>query len=133
ARAAAPRRARRPASRRGRACRGRGHAAGDAPMTGRGGAVGARPVATISVVVPMYNKGPFVERCLRSIMAQRHVPLEVIVVDDGSRDDGADRARPLLRACDRLIVQANAGVSAARNLGASLASGSLVAFLDADD
>jgi glycosyltransferase involved in cell wall biosynthesis len=87
----------------------------------------------ISVVIPLYDKQAFIRRCLASIAAQSLPPDEVIVVDDGSTDEGprlvaAWEGLPL-----RLIRQENAGVSAARNRGVAEARHDWIAFLDADD
>lgn len=86
-----------------------------------------------SVVIPLYNKGPYIEEALASLLAQTHVEWEVIVVDDGSSDDGAQRVRACRDTRVRLISQANGGVSRARNRGIAEARGELVCFLDADD
>ncbi|MGE4409814.1 MAG: glycosyltransferase family 2 protein [Sphingobium sp.] len=89
----------------------------------------------ISVVVPMYNAAPFIDRTLTSIRAQSISELEIIVVDDGSTDVSpalvARHAQADTRI--RLVTIPNGGVAAARNHGASLASAPYIAFVDADD
>jgi Glycosyl transferase family 2 len=85
------------------------------------------------VIVPLYNKALFVLRCLDSIFAQTFGDFELIVVDDGSTDEGADLVSRIDDTRVRLIRQANAGPGAARNRGLAEAVGEYVAFLDADD
>ncbi|WP_292521841.1 glycosyltransferase [Methanoculleus sp.] len=85
----------------------------------------------VSVVIPLYNKRPHIARAVTSVLAQTVRDVEVIVVDDGSTDGGAEVVRGFDRV--RLIRQENRGVSAARNRGIAAARGELVAFLDADD
>lgn len=105
-----------------------------------------------SVIIPLYNKAPYIRKALESVFAQTYTDYELIVVDDGSTDDSAriaeeyilevkgaensgaettaSRLSPL---AFRLIRQANSGVSAARNNGVAQASGDYITFLDADD
>ena len=86
----------------------------------------------VSVIVPAYNSARYIGECLESISAQKgDIPFEVIVVDDGSEDDTRDRVRSFEGV--RLIRQANAGPSAARNRGVAEARGQYIAFLDSDD
>jgi glycosyltransferase involved in cell wall biosynthesis len=87
----------------------------------------------VSVVVPLYQKGPYVRRALESVFRQTFEDFEVVVVDDGSTDDASRVLAEIVE--PRLIVerQEHRGVSAARNRGVALSRGSWVAFLDADD
>jgi glycosyltransferase involved in cell wall biosynthesis len=87
----------------------------------------------VSIIIPLYNKAPYVRRALDSIAAQSFADFEVIVVDDGSTDDGVAIVADYLDARIRMIHQANAGPGAARNAGIAQAHGKFIAFLDADD
>jgi glycosyltransferase involved in cell wall biosynthesis len=86
-----------------------------------------------SVVVPLYNKAAHIRSTLLSCLGQRLKPLEIIVVDDGSTDQGGDVVQALGEPGIRLIRQANGGVARARNTGIQEARGDWVVFLDADD
>jgi len=87
----------------------------------------------VSVVIPLYNKSQYIRRALDSVLHQSFQDFDCIVVDDGSTDGGGDVVRRINDSRIRLITQANAGVSAARNRGVREASSELIAFLDADD
>lgn len=89
----------------------------------------------ISIIVPVYNAEDYLERCIQSILDQTYKEIEVLLIDDGSRDSSK-------KICDRYAVsdsrirvfsQANQGPAAARNLGLEHASGEYVTFVDADD
>lgn len=86
-----------------------------------------------SIIVPLYNKAPYVRKALQSISAQSFTDYEVIVVDDGSTDNSADIVRELVNDHIRLISQLNSGVAAARNNGVAASKGEYLCFLDADD
>lgn len=87
----------------------------------------------ITVVIPLYNKEAEIERTLHSVLAQRSLPHEVIVIDDGSTDQSATLVQRINHPLIRLIRQRNAGVSAARNRGMREARTPWVALLDGDD
>lgn len=93
------------------------------------------PSEGVSVIIPAYNYAQYVERAVRSAVAQEHRPLEVIIVDDGSTDTTPELGARLASEFPevRYFRQPNAGLSAARNAGIGLASHLFVAFLDADD
>ena len=90
----------------------------------------------VSVVIPLFNAGPWIREALASVAAQTHEVHECIVVDDGSTDDGPDIVREVQQ--DRslpltLIEIQHSGVSVARNTGIAATSGDFVALLDSDD
>lgn len=87
----------------------------------------------ISVVIPLYNKAPYIKRAIDSVLKQTVPAQEIIVVDDGSSDGGGDIIQGLNIPKITLIKQENLGQGAARNRGIKSAKYELIAFLDADD
>lgn len=89
----------------------------------------------VSIIIPVYNAGAYLERSLKSVCGQSFSNLEIILVEDGSTDDSAKRCDEwaLKDARIRVYHQQNSGVSSARNKGLELASGEYVMFVDADD
>jgi glycosyltransferase involved in cell wall biosynthesis len=86
----------------------------------------------VSVIIPTYNSGPLVVEAVASVLAQTRPADEIIVVDDGSTDNTAQRLEPV-RERIHYVRQANSRVAAARNTGVGLSTGDVIAFLDADD
>ena len=89
----------------------------------------------ISVIVPVYKVEQYLKRCVDSILHQTFSDLEVILVDDGSPDNCPAMCDKYAGTDSRVKVihQKNAGVSAARNAGLSVASGEYITFVDSDD
>ena len=97
----------------------------------------------LSIIVPIYNVAPYLRKCVDSLLMQDISDYEVILVDDGSTDNSgaiadelvdAFRLSPLASRLEmRVIHQANAGLSAARNTGIAAAQGEYVCFVDSDD
>lgn len=86
----------------------------------------------VSVIIPTYNRAPTVLNAVQSALKQTYASIEVIVVDDGSTDDTAERLRTISSQIT-ILSQINSGPSSARNHGARHASGDVLAFLDSDD
>lgn len=92
-------------------------------------------MAKVSIIIPVYNTGQYLYKCTESVLNQTHRDIEVIVVDDGSKEETA-------RICDeiaekdsriRLVHKQNEGVSIARNIGLNMVTGDYVGFIDSDD
>lgn len=90
----------------------------------------------LSIIVPVYNTEEYLPRCLDSLVSQTYDNLEIIVVNDGSKDKSGEIAKQYAEADKRIKVLdifPNGGVSAARNLGIENATGEYIAFVDSDD
>lgn len=89
----------------------------------------------VSVILPAYNAGKTIKRCIKSILNQTYCNFELIIVNDGSQDDTKVICKKFKRIDKRILVvnKANGGVSAARNSGMQVAKGFFVAFVDSDD
>lgn len=89
----------------------------------------------ISVIVPVYNAGLFLEPLIKSILSQTYSNIELLLIDDGSTDGSADRCEGYASLDRRVHVfhQQNKGQSAARNYGLKKANGTIIAFADHDD
>ena len=86
-----------------------------------------------SVVIPLYNKEKEIIETIHSVMCQSYAPDEIIVVDDGSTDNGVNIIKENFQDKIKLISQKNMGVSSARNRGISEAKNEYICLLDADD
>ena len=93
-----------------------------------------------SVVIPLFNKSAYIEKCLKSVLAQKYKQFELIVINDGSTDDGPEKVKAIIAqntrfplGTIRLLNQPNKGVSVTRNNAVKIARYEYIAFLDADD
>lgn len=89
----------------------------------------------LSVIIPVYNTEKYLSRCLDSVCNQTYTNIEIITVNDGSPDKSIDILNKYANNDDRIIVleKENGGLSSARNMGLSKASGEWITFLDSDD
>jgi glycosyltransferase involved in cell wall biosynthesis len=90
-------------------------------------------MSRVSIITALHNKGPYVAETIRSVLAQTVPDWEMIVVENGSADNGPDVVRQFSDARIRLAVSPKCGPGAARNFGLGRAIGEWVLFLDADD
>ena len=90
---------------------------------------------TISVIVPIFNAGAYLAKCIESLIHQPYTALQIILVNDGSTDDSLAIAQQYAAQDSRIEVytQTNQGQSVARNLGLQYAQGEYISFVDADD
>lgn len=88
---------------------------------------------SFTVIIPLYNKEPYIKRALETVLNQTYDNFEMIIIDDGSTDEGVRIVSSIHDTRIKVFSQMNSGVSAARNRGALLAKNQYLAFLDADD
>ena len=88
-----------------------------------------------SVIIPLYNKALYVANAIESVLSQNITDFELVIMDDGSRDNSFDVAQEAIKGHDNcyLFQQENAGVSMARNNAVATSKGEYLCFLDADD
>lgn len=86
-----------------------------------------------SIIIPLYNKQNYIRRTLESVLSQTYTDFEVIVVNDGSKDNSLQEAMKVTDSRIRVIDKENGGVSSARNRGIKEAKNEWICFLDADD
>jgi glycosyltransferase involved in cell wall biosynthesis len=90
----------------------------------------------ISIIVPVYNTGKYLKRCLESIISQKFEDIEIIVVNDCSPDDSLNIIKEFMKKDNRISLidkQRNEGLSAARNSGIKIAKGEYIIHIDSDD
>lgn len=92
-------------------------------------------MADVSVIIPVYNVEPYLERCLRSVVEQTFSDIEILCIDDGSTDHSLKILKKWVRKDSRITVfhKENGGISSARNLGIDNARSSYLLFVDSDD
>ena len=90
---------------------------------------------TVSIIVPVYNAAPYLERCVDSLLGQTYRNTEILLLDDGSADGSGQICDRYARCHENVKVfhMPNAGVSAARNRGLQECGGKYLTFVDADD
>ena len=89
----------------------------------------------ISVVIPIYNVEAYLSRCLESVVNQTLLDIEIICVNDGTKDHSVDVVKKYKDIDDRiqLVEKKNGGLASARNAGMKVATGQMILFLDSDD
>ncbi|MGN0031404.1 MAG: glycosyltransferase family 2 protein [Candidatus Gastranaerophilaceae bacterium] len=89
----------------------------------------------ISIIVPVYNVGKYLRKCLNSLIYQTYSNLEIICINDGSTDDSLEILKEYSKSDSRIVLidKKNEGVSVARNIGIKTATGDYISFIDSDD
>ena len=89
----------------------------------------------LSIIIPVYNVKPYLDRCVQSVLAQSYSNMELILIDDGSTDGSSLLCDKWAAKDSRIIVihKENGGVSSARNAGLEMYKGEYLTFIDPDD
>lgn len=89
----------------------------------------------VSIIVPVYNTSKYLKKCLNSLIEQTYENIEIIVVDDGSKDNSLEIAKEIAKKDNRIKIYSkeNGGLSSARNYGIQKSSGKYIGFIDSDD
>lgn len=89
----------------------------------------------VTIIVPVFNVAAYLDMCVDSLIGQTYPNLEILLIDDGSTDDSGLKCESYAKKDDRVVVvhQSNKGLSAARNTGTKIASGTWIVFVDSDD
>lgn len=89
----------------------------------------------VSIIIPVYNVEQYIEECIKSVIKQSLQNIEIIIVNDGTRDNSINIIRKYIESDKRikLIDKKNGGLSSARNVGLDVAKGEYILFLDSDD
>lgn len=89
----------------------------------------------VSIIVPIYNSGKYLRRCLESLKFQTYSNIEVLLIDDGSVDSSKEICEEYVNKYDfiKYFYKENSGVSSARNFGLSKSTGNYISFVDSDD
>ena len=92
-------------------------------------------IPKVSVVIPVYNARLYIDSCVKSVLNQTFKDFEIILIDDGSTDGSGERCDQLAHLHSNILVyhQENQGVTHARKVGVSIATGEWITFVDADD
>lgn len=93
----------------------------------------SKNIPKISVIIPLYNKAPFIKRAIDSVISQTIQDFEILVIGGNSTDNGEEIVASFDDSRIKLIKEEKVGVSAARNQGVTIAQSNLISFLDADD
>ena len=90
---------------------------------------------TVSVIIPVYNVEKYLDQCIESVVSQTYKELEIILVDDGSKDTSGALCDKWAAKDNRIKVihKQNSGPAATRNMGTKAATGSWILYLDSDD